>query len=144
MKNTNDINNLKLPDVYHPERSDSLPADMIGATILRIGAAPRGWNIEGGGLVIEYAPHGQDMRRVVFSNTELGMWVDTVRSHVAAPAIDGARIELAGGRKICVAKDALDRGVSALVRGLGGGQTFGPWDHERMAAEIFAAMTEPR
>jgi hypothetical protein len=143
MTNTDEINNLKLPDIYHPERSDSLPADMIGATILRIGAAPREWDIEGGGLVIDYA-HGKDTRRVVLANTELGMWVDSARSHVAAPAIDGLRIEVAGGRKICVAKDALDRGVSELVRGLGGGQTFGPWDHERMAAEIFAAMTEPR
>ncbi|WP_156747709.1 hypothetical protein [Methylosinus sp. 3S-1] len=78
---------MRLPDIYHPEKADHLPRDLIGATILRIGAAPREWDIEGGGLVIEYRPHGRsEAHMVVMCSTELGMWIDAARSHSEASA----------------------------------------------------------
>ncbi|MBY6242849.1 hypothetical protein [Methylosinus sp. Sm6] len=134
--------NLRLPDVYHPEQADHLPPDLIGATILRIGASPRYLDLEGGGLVIEYRPNGQsEARRIVIQATELGMWLDdSCKKPREAPA-DMVRVHVDDGREMAMSKDAHERGVSALVRGLGGGKTYGPWDHDRMVVEIFAAMT---
>jgi hypothetical protein len=55
---------------------EPLPERVIGAKILRFGAAPRIACVEGGGLVIDYLPNGETVPiRVVFSFTELGMGV---------------------------------------------------------------------
>lgn len=65
-----------LPDRFHPEDGDPLPAGLVGASIIRFGAAPKSAGLEGGGLVIDYRPHGQNhVVRVVLSMNELGMWV---------------------------------------------------------------------
>ncbi|MBY6239802.1 hypothetical protein [Methylosinus sp. Sm6] len=131
--------NLRLPDVYHPEQADHLPPDLIGATILAIGAAPSRWGIEGGGLVIEYRPSGRmfSRRTIVLGNTELGMWIDA--AHSSPPESDDDAEESVEF-DVELSKEALERGVSALVAGLGGGATHGPWDHDRMVMEIFAAI----
>jgi len=66
-----------LPDVFHPERAHSVPDELIGARIVRFGAAPSGSDIEGGGLIIDFMPRGsKQVRRAVFCFTELGMWLD--------------------------------------------------------------------
>lgn len=66
----------RLPDWRDSEqRGDLLPPDIIGATIVSFGAAPAEFRIEGGGLIIDYLPHGEsETRRVVLAFNELGMW----------------------------------------------------------------------
>ena len=53
-----------------------LPADMPGATIRAIGTLA-GADLEGGGLVIDYVPVGeQAAKRLLLAFSELGMWID--------------------------------------------------------------------
>lgn len=66
----------KLPDWRDSEhRGDDRPDDIIGATIVNFGAAPQAWDIEGGGLVIDYIPGGAtDPKRLVLAFNDSGMW----------------------------------------------------------------------
>lgn len=67
----------RLGDCFSLDRGDPVPANLIGARIVGFGAPD--YDVEGGGLVIDYVPAGQDVtRRVVFAFTELGMWMDGV------------------------------------------------------------------
>jgi hypothetical protein len=76
----------KLPDYFHPDRGDDVPAQMLGAKILRIGTLPASSRIEGGGLVIEYCPaRTASARRIVFEFNELGMWVDSDGPILSSP-----------------------------------------------------------
>ena len=66
----------ELPDHFGPGRGDAIPADIVGAEILQLGAVSERRAVEGGGLVIDYRPAGATVeRRVVFAFNELGMWV---------------------------------------------------------------------
>jgi hypothetical protein len=67
----------RLPDCIDSARKgDAFPSDIIGATILRFGAAPPDCDLEGGGLIIDYVPEGQaDAKRLALAFNELGMWV---------------------------------------------------------------------
>ena len=67
-----------LPDRNGPDYGDSLPPGLIGATIVRFGAAI-GMRLDGGGLVIDYIPKGSKLiHRVVFGLNEAGMWVEYI------------------------------------------------------------------
>ena len=67
----------RLPDFFDRDRGAPIPTDLIGATIVRFGAAPQVCGLEGGGLIIDYIPKGDKTeRRIVLSFNELGMWVE--------------------------------------------------------------------
>jgi hypothetical protein len=69
-----------LPDLF--KKGEPVPADLIGAKIVAFGSAPRGAGIEGGGLIVDYVPLGtEDISRVVFSFTEVGMWTELIGRH---------------------------------------------------------------
>lgn len=56
---------------------DAFPEDLIGATVVRIGAPTDYTLIEGGGLVIDYRRmEGGATMRIVLGFTELGAWVE--------------------------------------------------------------------
>lgn len=69
-----------LPDLFKTH-NEPIPANLIGATIKRFGTltkeeAKRTAGIEGGGLVIDFeSPNLPGQWRVVFSLSELGMWL---------------------------------------------------------------------
>jgi hypothetical protein len=66
----------ELPAVYTSHKGEPMPGDLIGATIVDIGTAPEEYNIEGGGLVVDYRKaQGTDVKRIVFAFNELGMWI---------------------------------------------------------------------
>jgi hypothetical protein len=66
----------KLPAITTKGR-DGIPSDLIGSEVIAFGTLPNANAIEGGGLVIDYRPAGeQETRRVVFGFTELGMWLE--------------------------------------------------------------------
>jgi hypothetical protein len=58
---------------------------MLDSTLVRFGTIPsqrteRGGRIEGGGLVLEYRPHGsRETKRIVFAFNDEGMWVESVK-----------------------------------------------------------------
>jgi hypothetical protein len=69
-----------LPDRNGPDYGDALPPGLVGATIVRFGAA-RGGRLDGGGLVIDYIPKGSALiHRVVFGLNEAGMWIEHISS----------------------------------------------------------------
>jgi hypothetical protein len=58
-----------------PHGGKTLLRRMSGARIVRIGGTNA--DIEGGGFIIDYICGGENqVRRVVFAFTELGMWVE--------------------------------------------------------------------
>jgi hypothetical protein len=69
----------RLPDWRDSaRRGDTFPPDIIGATIIHFGAAPTECGLEGGGLIIDYVPHGDsESKRLVLAFNELGMWVES-------------------------------------------------------------------
>jgi len=65
-----------LPAIFPSGQGRPFPADLIGATILRIGTVSRERAVEGGGLVIDYRkPGGKTARRIILAFSEVGMWV---------------------------------------------------------------------
>jgi hypothetical protein len=67
-----------LPSIFG--RHEAVPADMIGAVILRMGTIT-GTNVDGGGLVIDYQPRGSTpSKRIIFAFCETGMWVHSVET----------------------------------------------------------------
>ncbi len=65
----------KLPDYFDRARGESIPPDLLGATIIEFGSAPKESDLEGGGLIIDYIPRDQTKkRRLVLAFNELGMW----------------------------------------------------------------------
>ena len=69
----------KLPESFFPENGEAVPFGIIGSKIVRFGGGPRGANLEGGGLIIDYLPHNSDcLMRVVLEFMERGMWVSYV------------------------------------------------------------------
>lgn len=66
----------RLPDWRDSERrGEPLPPDLVGARIVRFGAAPKRFDLEGGGLIIDYIPKGRrGAKRLVLAFNELGMW----------------------------------------------------------------------
>lgn len=70
--------NFSLPKSrrHNPEPCVELEG-LSGATIISIGAAPRGADVEGGGLVIDYRRLGSEMvQRMVLAFNENGMWIE--------------------------------------------------------------------
>ena len=67
----------RLPDVFNSMRKGEVfPSDLIGATIVGFGAAPAEYNLEGGGLIIDYFPSGSNQRkRLVLAFNDCGMWI---------------------------------------------------------------------
>lgn len=64
----------RLPYYFHPDRGDALPDNFEGAVIVRFGTIDAERKVEGGGLVIDYRkPDSDEVRRVIFAFTELGM-----------------------------------------------------------------------
>ena len=64
-----------LPDYAKNERGEEIPSDLLGATIIRFGAAPVSAGLEGGGLIIDYQPRGSGVViRAVLEFAEVGMW----------------------------------------------------------------------
>lgn len=67
----------RLPNYFDPSRGGEIPSDLIGATILCIGAPAEDLSLEGGGLVVDYLPAGsKDRRRIIFAFNGNGMWVE--------------------------------------------------------------------
>ena len=61
---------------YAPEGGEELLRSLRGATLVKIGSFSEG-GIEGGGLVLDYLPKGDDqVKRVVFAFTDSGLWVE--------------------------------------------------------------------
>lgn len=61
-------------------RGDALPEDIIGAIIVRFGAAPPECDLEGGGLIVDYIPkEATEPKRLVLAFNELGMWIEAER-----------------------------------------------------------------
>jgi hypothetical protein len=68
----------RLPDWRDSAHAgEAFPPDIIGATIVRFGAASQERDLEGGGLIIDYIPkHESEPKRLVLAFSELGMWVE--------------------------------------------------------------------
>jgi hypothetical protein len=65
-----------LPCYPHPTQGETLPADLEGATIVRIGAIAEARAVSGGGLVIEYRRLSDTLlRRLVIAANDTAMWV---------------------------------------------------------------------
>ena len=67
----------KWPQRVNSQRGEPVPLELIGATIVAIGALdlPYLERPEGGGLVIDYRPKEcSETRRLILAFTELGMW----------------------------------------------------------------------
>jgi hypothetical protein len=63
------------PRVDVPKWAEDVPRDLVGAKIVKFGAAPRILRIEGVGLVIDYIPDGDaETRQIVLAFSENGMW----------------------------------------------------------------------
>ena len=69
----------RLPDWRDSARNgEAIPRDIIGATIVRLGAAPPECDIEGGGFVIDYVPKDTaNTKRLILAFNELGMWIES-------------------------------------------------------------------
>jgi hypothetical protein len=67
----------RLPSSLNDLRGgEKIPKQLYGATILRMGTFPRGSNLRGGGLGIEYHPAGSRLvRRIVFEFDEREMHI---------------------------------------------------------------------
>ena len=66
----------RLPDARGPLLGEDVPTGLVGSRIVRFGTVEDVGGMEGGGLVIDFIPDGEDReRRVVFSFNELGMWI---------------------------------------------------------------------
>jgi len=64
-----------LPDYLRPEEGDKIPTDLIGSKIVGFGTINEA-HVEGGGLVIDYVPHGgTQCQRLHLAFNELGMWI---------------------------------------------------------------------
>jgi len=67
----------RLPNWRDAREGEALPSDLIGARIVHFGAAPQEYDLEGGGLIVDYVPKkGIKIKRLVFAFNELGMWVE--------------------------------------------------------------------
>jgi hypothetical protein len=62
------------------ETKDRFPEELQGASIIKIGTPINHTDrLEGGGLVIDFIPHGQTSRkRLVLAFNELGMWIEAL------------------------------------------------------------------
>jgi hypothetical protein len=72
----------RLPDRIRAEFGDPLPIGLAGGRIIQFGtvnaevSAIADSRLEGGGLLIDYIPNGEDSRhRLALGFNELGMWV---------------------------------------------------------------------
>lgn len=66
-----------IPSFRNPEfmPPDAVPEDLAGATIVQLGMANDGSQLDGGGLVIDYLPRGSTTPvRLVLAFNEGGMW----------------------------------------------------------------------
>lgn len=70
------------PDYFDSVRGESIPADLIGATIVDIGTPEdRTDAAEGGGLVIDYRPaRSSEVKRVLLAFNDCGMWQESTLS----------------------------------------------------------------
>ena len=58
-------------------QDDGFPIELTGARIVKIGTIDAEWIAGGGGLAIEYQPHGeQETKRIVIGFSELGAWIE--------------------------------------------------------------------
>ena len=67
----------KWADIFDPCKGEDVPADLIGAKIVAIGA-PTGMKekSEGGGLAIEYIPASTKKKKLILLDfDECGMWL---------------------------------------------------------------------
>jgi hypothetical protein len=82
-----------LPDYFDYTRGDPVPDDLVGSVIVNIGTIPVNGAVEGGGLVVDYRPHGsQEIRRIVLAFNDCGMWVSYTR-RLTLPSDPGASPE---------------------------------------------------
>jgi hypothetical protein len=66
-----------LPSLSRLSGNDPIPPDIVGGTIIAIGAPSEHCDLEGGGLVVDFVPRGESsVRRLVLGLNELGMWVE--------------------------------------------------------------------
>ena len=66
--------NLEITDTL-AESGDKVPADLIGATILRFGCSI-GLHMEEGGLIVEYKPRGSDgVKQLILAFNDCAMWI---------------------------------------------------------------------
>lgn len=64
----------KFPHLF--DRNESVPADLVGATIVQVGTYKDGSLVEGGGLVIDYIPVGESQTmRLSLALNDLAMWI---------------------------------------------------------------------
>lgn len=64
-----------LPDYFHPENGDDIPADLVGSEIAFVGTFATRQLVEGGGLVIDCKTAPGEIRRFVFGCNECGLWL---------------------------------------------------------------------
>jgi len=65
------------PAGHYTDRATQLFARLAGARIVACGTPADSTAVEGGGFVIDFIePESNQIRRVVFGFTELGMWVE--------------------------------------------------------------------
>lgn len=77
---------LRLPHKFH--RGDELPADLLGAAIVKLGTTD--CDRESGEFVIEYIPKGaRRSRTLVLLFNERGMWIDELTESPIQDAILG-------------------------------------------------------
>jgi hypothetical protein len=67
----------RLPCRFESHEPETLPEELLGATIVAIGS-PRNYGlVPGGGLWIDYRPAGSgEVRRLVLAFDEVAMWVE--------------------------------------------------------------------
>jgi hypothetical protein len=67
---------LAVPHWRTRKETDDIPADLIGASIVSLGAPDPCEAFEGGGLIIDYRPAGSSVvKRLALEFNEGGMWI---------------------------------------------------------------------
>src|SRR5688572_20991385 len=71
----------RLPNILRADHGDAIPAVLVGAKIHRIGTPKDSQLFDGGGLVIDFSPAGDERWfRAVFGLHEVGAWVESIVS----------------------------------------------------------------
>ncbi len=76
----------RLPNLFHPDRCEAAPSDLIGSRIIGFGTSNE--RIEGGGLFIDYQPPAKPKKRLVLAFNEAGMWVEYHSNQGGSPKCD--------------------------------------------------------
>lgn len=65
----------KMPALFRPADAEAVPLELTNARLLAFGAAPSELCLEGGGLILDFLPVGEETaQRLVLAFNDEGMW----------------------------------------------------------------------